>query len=62
MRGWLYELLATLLILGSLVFFYRAAGTLADRDYVGATLLLVIGLAVITVGKELARFALARER
>jgi hypothetical protein len=60
MRRYLFEVLAILLIGGSLVFFWECVSYLARRDYVGAVILMGIGLAVITVGKELARLALVQ--
>ena len=60
MRRYLFELLAVLLIGGSLVFFWECVAYLAKRDYVAAVILLGIGLSVITVGKELARLALVQ--
>ncbi len=60
MRRYLFEVLAVLLIGGSLVFFYECVSHLAQRDYVASIILLCIGVSVITVGKELARLALAQ--
>ena len=59
MRRYFFELLALLLLLGSLVFFGLCVGALARRDYVAGLLLAGIGFAVIHVGVELARLALA---
>jgi hypothetical protein len=59
-RRWLFEILSVLLICGSGVFFFQCIGYLAKRDYVAAIVLMVIGVAVIGVGKELARLALAQ--
>jgi hypothetical protein len=61
MRRYLFEILAILLIGGSLVFFYECVTYLAKRDYVASLILLGIGLSVITVGKELARLALVQK-
>ena len=58
MRRYLFEILAIALLGGSLVFFWECIGYLSQRNYVAAVLLMGIGLAVITVGKELARLAL----
>ena len=58
MRRWFFEILAALLLCGSLVFFYDCIRSLAERDYVGAILLMFIGFAVIRVGADLARLAL----
>ena len=60
MRFFLFEILAVLLIGGSIVFFYECISSLTHRDYVASLVLLCIGVSVITVGKELARLALAR--
>jgi hypothetical protein len=60
-RRYLFELLSVLLLGGSLVFFYEAIGFLSRRDYVGSLILVAIGLSIITVGKELARLALAQK-
>ena len=59
-RRALFEILAVLLILGSLLFFRECVDYLARRDYVASIILLAVGLSVITVGKELARLALAQ--
>jgi len=61
MRRYLFEILALLLIAGSLVFFWECTSYLAKRDYLAALLLCGIGLAVLTVGKELARLALVQK-
>ncbi len=61
MRRHLFEILSVLLIGGSIVFFYECAGYLAKRDYVASIILMGIGVAVIGVGKELARLALAQK-
>jgi hypothetical protein len=61
MRRHLFEILAVLLIGGSLVFFWECVDRIANRDYVGALILTGIGLAVISVGKELARLALVQK-
>ena len=61
MRRYFFEILAILLIGGSLVFFYECASYLARRDYVAALILMAIGLSVISVGKEIARLALVQK-
>jgi hypothetical protein len=61
MRRHLFEILAILLLGGSLVFFWECVAYLAKRDYVAAVILMGIGMAVITVGKELARLALVQK-
>jgi hypothetical protein len=60
-RRYFFELLALLLLGGSLVFFVECIGYLEKRDYVAAVILLCIGLSVITVGKEMARLALVQK-
>ncbi|HEY1556994.1 MAG TPA: hypothetical protein VGF94_19300 [Kofleriaceae bacterium] len=55
-----FEVLAVLLIAGSMFFFKETLDYLARRDYVAAVLVMVIGIAVIGVGKEMARLALVQ--
>ena len=59
-RKYFFEFLAFSLICGSLIFFNQTLHYLADRDYVAAALVMVIGVAVISVGKEMARLALVQ--
>ncbi len=59
-RRYFFEGLALLLIAGSLFFFKETLNYLANRDYVAALLVMVIGVAVISVGKEMARLALVQ--
>ncbi|MBV8759084.1 MAG: hypothetical protein JO257_17480 [Deltaproteobacteria bacterium] len=59
-RRHFFEILALLLIGGSLFFFKETLDYLARRDYVAALLVMVIGVAVISVGKEMARLALVQ--
>lgn len=61
MRRYFFEVLTVLLFAGSLAFFWECIEYLARRDYVAALILLFIGLSVITVGKEMARLALAQK-
>jgi H+/gluconate symporter-like permease len=62
-RRYFFEILAVLLLLGGLVFFGEVVHHLGQRDYLGALLLSIIGVAVLNVGAELARLALIeRER
>jgi hypothetical protein len=61
MRRYFFEILAVLLLGGSLVFFYECLDYLVDRDYVSALILMFIGIAVISVGKEMARLALVQK-
>jgi hypothetical protein len=60
MRRYFFEALAIALIGGSLFFFKETLDYLARRDYVAAVLVMVIGVAVISVGKEMARLALVQ--
>ncbi|MBP6631366.1 MAG: hypothetical protein KBG28_19090 [Kofleriaceae bacterium] len=60
MRRYFFEILAITLIGGSLFFFRETLSYLARRDYVGALVVLIIGVAVISVGKEMARLALVQ--
>jgi hypothetical protein len=60
MRRYFFEALALALIAGSLFFFKETLDYLARRDYVAAVLVMVIGVAVISVGKEMARLALVQ--
>jgi hypothetical protein len=60
MRRYFFEFLAVSLIGGSLFFFKETLDYLARRDYVAALLVMVIGIAVISVGKEMARLALVQ--
>lgn len=61
MRRYFFEILALLLIGGSLLFFVECIGYLAKREYVASIILLFIGLAIISVGKEMARLALVQK-
>jgi len=60
MRRYFFELLAVALIAGSLFFFKETLDYLARREYVSALIVMVIGIAVISVGKEMARLALVQ--
>jgi hypothetical protein len=60
MRHYFFEVLAVALIAGSLYFFKECLGYLARRDYVAALLVMLIGVAVISVGREMARLALVQ--
>ena len=59
-RRFFFEALAVALIAGSMFFFRESIGYLARRDYVASLLVMLIGLAVISVGKEMARLALVQ--
>ena len=58
MRKYFFEVLSVVLMLGSLGFFLECVSFLSRHDYVAAILLLLVGVAVINVGAELARLAL----
>lgn len=61
MPKYFFEILAILLLGGSLVFFVESIEYLSRRDYIAAIILMFIGLAVISVGKEMARLALVQK-
>ena len=61
MRRYFFEILTVLLLGGSIVFFRECVDYLSRRDYMAAVILLFIGLAVISVGKEMARLALVQK-
>jgi hypothetical protein len=61
MPRYFFEILALLLIGGSLVFFIECIDYLSRREYVASIILMFIGLAVISVGKEMARLALVQK-
>jgi len=61
MRRYFFEILAVLLMGGSIVFFIECIGYLSKRDYVAAIILMFVGLSVIAVGKEMARLALIQK-
>ncbi len=60
MRRYFFEILALALIGGSMFFFKEAVDYLARRDYIAALIVMVVGMSVITVGKEMARLALVQ--
>jgi hypothetical protein len=60
MRRYFFEILALLLIGGSMFFFKESIDYLSRRDYIAALVVMVIGISVITVGKEMARLALVQ--
>lgn len=59
-RFFFFEILALALIGGSMFFFKESIDYLARRDYIAALVVMVIGISVITVGKEMARLALVQ--
>lgn len=60
MRRYFFEVLALALIGGSMFFFKEAIDYLSRRDYIASLIVMFIGFAVITVGKEMARLALVQ--
>lgn len=60
MRRYFFEVLALALIGGSMFFFKESIDYLSRRDYIAALVVMLIGFAVITVGKEMARLALVQ--
>ena len=61
MRKGFFEMLALVLMAGSLAFFYKCVTYLERRDYVAAILLAFVGFAIIRVGSEMARLALVQK-
>ena len=61
MRRYFFEILAVLLMGGSIVFFVECIRYLGQREYVSAIIVMFIGLAVISVGREMARLALVQK-
>ena len=61
MRRYFFEILTLLLMGGSIVFFVECIRYLSQREYVPAIILMFIGLAVISVGREMARLALVQK-
>lgn len=59
-RRYFFEALAVALMGGSMFFFRESISYLGRRDYVASLLVMLIGLAVISVGKEMARLALVQ--
>jgi len=60
-RRYFFEFLTVLLMGGSIVFFVECIRYLSQREYVAAIILMFIGLAVISVGREMARLALVQK-
>jgi uncharacterized membrane protein YczE len=61
MRRYFFEVLAVLLMGGSIVFFVECIHYLSRREYVAGIIVMFIGLAVISVGREMARLALVQK-
>lgn len=61
MRRILTEILSIALISSSLIFFYQCIRFLAKRDYIAATLLVIVGMSVLQIGAEIFRIALKSE-
>jgi hypothetical protein len=57
-RKYYFEILALVLIGGSLAFFVECVSFVGRRDYVAAFLMLLVGVSMMHVGAELARLAL----
>jgi hypothetical protein len=57
-RPYFFEILAAVLLLGSLGFLCEAVSFLARHDYVAAVLMSAVGVATMHVGVQLARLAL----
>lgn len=61
MRRVFYECSGVLLLLASVVFFLYSVRFLGEREYVGATLQIFVGFALIRAGLELTRLSLLLE-
>ncbi len=61
-RGYVYDGLSGLLILGSLYFFYQSTRFLTDKDYVAAAMTLLVGFLIVRGGVELGKLALLVRR
>ncbi len=62
MRRYFFEILALVLLGGSVVFFHQTVSYLTRRDYIAGLILMLIGLSVMRVGSEMARLALIDRR
>lgn len=62
MKRFLLPTVASVLIVASLLAFYQLTLALARRDYVGAILLLFVGLALVRHGSDAARWSSLREK
>lgn len=58
MRHYVFEVLALVLLLASVFFFYQTVTTLTRRDYIASLILLLIGISMLRAGTEMARVAL----
>ncbi len=58
MRHYVFEVLALVLLLASVFFFYQTVTTITRRDYIASLILLLIGLSMLRAGTEMARIAL----
>lgn len=61
-RGYFYDALSLSLLGGSLYFFHQATRFLVEKDYIAATLTLLMGFCVIKVGVGAGRLALVARR
>lgn len=61
-RGYVYDAMSWLMVLGSLFFFYQSTQFLTAKDYVAAGMMLVVGFIIVRVGLELGKLALVARR
>ncbi|MBL9003046.1 MAG: hypothetical protein JNJ46_02305 [Myxococcales bacterium] len=54
-----FQTLSVLMFIACLVFFWQCVVHLVRRDYVAASMLMLIGISTLWVGGELAKLALA---
>ncbi len=62
MRATLYDAVGLGMLVGSTFFFYRCVHSLAQKDYVAALIVLVIGFVMIRVGVEVGKLAILIRR
>ncbi len=61
MHRYFFEILTLLLFVASLFFFVECIDFLTEHRYIESAFLLIIGLSLIVVGKDMARMALAQK-
>ena len=61
MHRYFFEFLTALLFGGSIFFFIQCIDFLTEHRYIEASFLLIIGIAIIAVGRDMARIALAQK-
>lgn len=61
-RSYLYDALSLALTLGSFFFFFQSTQFLVAKDYIAASLSVVIGIFVLKIGVELAKIAVLSRR